>query len=900
MQHRYLKQLGGLLATTAIALVLIGCNGKSGANGLNGTNGTNGTNGQDGQNASLTVNAATLTPEQWAALKPTVTVTSVTMGGAPVVNFKITDPNGYGVKGLGAFTAKSATATLTSYPNLSFTMSKLVPQNATTKAPSKWVSYIVTSTPSTTAASAPTRPTSDNTGTLVDNGNGTYSYTFYRDITKVQAALDAATYTAPSVKADLGDVSYAPTLVHRLTIQFSGAARGTGSNTANGVTAVPAVNMANPINLIYDFIPSTGAAVEAKDSGRELVTLDSCNTCHTKLNGSGFHGGTRFEVRYCVVCHTDQRKFGRAENPTTATAPLTFTGTSTYRYYDQAVGDFTALVHRLHSGEFLFEKNYNYGGVIFDEVTYPQPTANCSKCHEKTANTPQADNWNLAPSRLACGSCHGIAKMAADYPLPTGKHAGGVATDDSGCVTCHGPADIKAYHQTISRDYDHNGMMGNPAGDRAGYPLNTADNVPTVGIKSGFGPVIYATSMQNPPAGAYKIAFEIGSVDVVANQAVVKYRILKDGSPVTFNASGSSTLGINKTGYLMDNVDGTPAIYVAYALTQDGVASPADWTANFNATVMDLRDGKAAAGTQTGPDANGYYTATLAKLIPAGAKMVTAGLGYNYNGFVQLNLPAFPGGLRLREPQAVTKLATGFTARRSIVSNAKCNACHGQLGVNPTFHGGARNDGASCAVCHNYSNSNATGHTGANYFYGGGWSISAKDMVHAIHGSHMRTNPFNYEASAANPDGFKEVTYPAILNNCEACHVPGSYDFSATASKNALPNLLWSTAAKADMTIPAGYTGDIIGLSKWMESYVLPKGTPANFTGRANNLVISPISASCFGCHDSAPAVAHMRQNGGVIYSAFGANATTGANPETCMTCHGTGKTADIKTVHQY
>ena len=53
-------------------------------------------------------------------------------------------------------------------------------------APSKWVSYIVTTVPTTTAAAAPTRPTTDNTGTLIDNGDGTYSYTFYRDVTRNQ------------------------------------------------------------------------------------------------------------------------------------------------------------------------------------------------------------------------------------------------------------------------------------------------------------------------------------------------------------------------------------------------------------------------------------------------------------------------------------------------------------------------------------------------------------------------------------------------------------------------------------------------------------------------------------------------------------------------------------------
>ena len=63
-------------------------------------------------------------------------------------------------------------------------MAKLVP--GANGAPSKWVSYIVTASPTTTTGEVPTRPTTDNIGALVDNGDGTYKYTFYRDITKVK------------------------------------------------------------------------------------------------------------------------------------------------------------------------------------------------------------------------------------------------------------------------------------------------------------------------------------------------------------------------------------------------------------------------------------------------------------------------------------------------------------------------------------------------------------------------------------------------------------------------------------------------------------------------------------------------------------------------------------------
>jgi hypothetical protein len=93
------------------------------------------------------------------------------------------------------------------------------------------VSYIVTTVPTTTTAAAPTRPSTDNTGTLVDNRDGSYVYTFYRDITQIKTQVDGMTVTGVNDKADLGDLTYEPTLVHRLTIQLSGSAPGTGTNT---------------------------------------------------------------------------------------------------------------------------------------------------------------------------------------------------------------------------------------------------------------------------------------------------------------------------------------------------------------------------------------------------------------------------------------------------------------------------------------------------------------------------------------------------------------------------------------------------------------------------------------------------------------------------------------------
>jgi OmcA/MtrC family decaheme c-type cytochrome len=837
------------------------------------------------------IDVKTMSAADFAALAPVGAVTSVSVQSPPVVTFQVTDANNHGIKGLG-FTNQSSTAKFPGLANLAFAMAKLVP--GSNGSPSKWVSYIVTASPTTTAGDVPTRPTTDNIGTLVDNGDGTYKYTFYRDVTKVKDVVAAATLTAPNVAADLGDLTWDPTKLTRLVIQVGGNARGTGTNTANGAdSGVVAVPMGKPANIVFDWYPAASKAVAADDPNqREIANLAGCVQCHG--DAFRFHG-SRTDTRFCVVCHNDQRKFGRTEATTTATG---YSG-STNRINGKAAGDLPAFIHRLHMGNELTKTGYNYGGLLFNEVTYPQPITNCVKCHSKSANTAQGDNWKVVPSILACGSCHDginfatgkgvtLADAAKGLTVSQVGHIGGAQADDKACALCHGPAAVPVYHVTV----DPTGANG-----RGGYPLNTANDTPTVGFPSGQGPSIPLAAQMNLPAGVYKIGFEIKQVTVAgaagAKKATVVYRVLKDGQPVTFNA----------TGMLMPNVDGTPDIYVMYATAQDGLAAPADWNGSKSAHVIDIRD-KKSGNSQTGPDASGYYTATLGAVLPDDAKMVTAALGINYNGFVQLGLPDYPKGIRLREPGFAMKVADGFTPRRSIVSNDKCNSCHGQLGVAPSFHSGARNNGEGCSTgaCHDANK--ATGHVGAANGFGGGWSVASKNLIHSIHASAKREKAFTYEATADNPDGFKEVTYPGALNQCEQCHVSGSYDFSGSANSAAVPNLLWTTDAAGNMSNPTNAAS--IGLSPW----VTTQGA-GQIDYTTNNLVSSPIASSCFGCHDTSLAVQHMELNGGTLVRKFSTVSSVATRPaigaastmtftkvEQCMLCHASGKVADIKAVH--
>jgi len=993
--------LAAVLAVAALAVS--GCTGSQGPAGPAGDAGPPGLPGQNGGNViSVPSNAQTPTDAQtaaWAALAPQVTIQSVTISSPPVVKFTVTDgTTGLPIVGLGN-TSKSSTATVAGYTNLSFALAKIIP--GSNGSPARWVSYIVTTVPTTTAAAAPTRPTTDNTGTLVDNGDGTYAYTFYRDVKQIQAqvaGMDAGTGNV----ADLDDLTFDPSLVHRVTIQLGGNAPGTGSNTPNALTNVPGVPIQRPFDATWDFTPSNG---QAAVSGREIVATSKCQQCHRVLGGipgddadssaASFHGGNRNNTEYCVVCHTGQRKYGQPE--ATFDANLTFDASfqknGTYRLYDRAIGNFPNQIHHFHAGPNLALKGYNYAGVTFNDILFPQDIRNCTKCHDgsatSTAQTAQGDNWKNVPSRLACGGCHdGIdfatgkgvtladaAKGLTETTTFNGlAHGGFSQADDSRCALCHTPAaiDIDTAHRPVTPPNPQNALL----------PGQTNANTNAAWIASGGG-----LNPPRVPTGAILVTYDIKSVSVNAsgNPSMV-FRFLQNGTPTKFNVLASTTPNpATGSKEMWDNFMGSPSAYFVYALPQDGIQAPADYNASVSGYLRAIWNGT-SPGTLV-DNGDGYYTVTLTSVIPSSAVMVTGGLGYSYNVTNTLPLtqtaaadgtpftgsggtPIYPvwaagttdttvpcvvaasakspncnGGLIVIAPNAqkgaTDKNGNPYAARRPIVEDARCNACHQELGTftADAFHAGQRNDGTTCSWCHTPNRTSS------------GWSADSTSFVHAIHASAHRQLPFTWHASSTT-DSFANVEYPGVLGDCQTCHLPGTFDFSATASQDALPNRLWRAVATgvfngdASKTITtyafssgscvASQTGtdpvSVFSLSPYIASaapnqsspnygigysfnaanatsgctpdgdvYTIPAGaTPDQGDAKAQaaygkSLVNSPIAGVCFACHDDPAAQAHFDLNGGSIYMprSQALNQT-----ETCLICHGTDRIADIAVVH--
>ncbi|HQR75641.1 MAG TPA: OmcA/MtrC family decaheme c-type cytochrome [Burkholderiaceae bacterium] len=937
----------------------------------------------------------------------TATITSVTVaplqkdaqgnvtGGGTVVAFKLATKQGVPVIGFGS-TSKSATALAASYPNIAFSLAKLIPASGGT--PSKWVSYIVTTMPTTTTASAPTRPSTDNTGTLVDNKDGSYTYRFYRDPTATKAAVDGMTVAAPNNKADLGDLAYDPALTHRLTIQISGNAPGTGTNTPTGAdSGVAGVPLRNAVDVVYDFVPSTGQP-PAAGADRLITTTSNCNACHSTLggipggnpesNGAGFHGGSRNNVEYCVVCHTDQRKYGRTEAVNAGFPTLKFTG-STYRIDDRGVGNLVNMIHKTHLGTSLAKQAYNYADVLFNEVGYPQDTRNCQNCHTQTTATPQGDNWKTAPSRLACGACHdginfdtgigitlkdaAIARASGAPMAPStgfnGKAHPANATD-AGCTNagCHGVENginkIDLSHIPVTPPSPNNALLlgGTNANTNAAW------------IASG-------ASANRLPTGAIKVTYEVSSVSRNASkQPVMVFRLLQNGARKDLNVFASATPN-PATGQveIWDNFMGAPSVYFVWAVPQDGIAKPGDFNASASRLLRDLWKVPASGGTLTGPDANGFYTATLTTVtVPDNAVMLTGGLGYSYNvtsaePLTQTNLAAYPtaiptnptyavtpgprtGGLVVIAPN-VNKVGTGYTGRRVIVDDKRCNACHQELGTftEDAFHAGQRNDGTTCSWCHTPNRGSSA------------WSADSVAFVHAIHGANKRTHEYTWHAVEAPPNSgnfedFSEVRYPGVLANCEQCHIPGAYNFGNSASADAAgiggdgtEKRLWRTVATgfyrgvagATLTTYSGAGCTTTALSSPATALSIFSQPPAEYGLMANasgdgtnpntgmyygdgfrynagtaasaatctangtvvpanpaqgiiqatpeTLVMSATVAACTGCHDSNLAISHMRVNGGSFYES---RAIASGRTEQCMVCHSAGRTADTKVVH--
>lgn len=164
------------------------------------------------------------------------------------------------------------------------------------------------------------------------------------------------------------------------------------------------------VNVEKDFRPDGGVIEHTWNK----ISTATCNNCHDPLSA---HGGSRRDLKLCVLCHSDQ-----TVDPDSGHSM-----------------DMETLVHKLHAGEHLSQPyviiGFNQSVHDYSNVVFPQDLRNCDNCHEGITpqqKTNQSHVWYTFPSKDACFTCHDSIN------IETGEgHPGGAQTAD--CESCHTP-----------------------------------------------------------------------------------------------------------------------------------------------------------------------------------------------------------------------------------------------------------------------------------------------------------------------------------------------------------------------------------------------------------------------------------------------------------------------------
>ncbi len=358
--------------------------GGDGDDGRNGVDGQDGADGEDGRDGQNGQNAYLSGP----GLKVTIQSATIQNNVARVV-FKVTDDKGVGLDRGGRFT-EGAVATR-------FLLAWL--GDEASGSPGKYTAYHVNG-----VGQATYDPAVNVAANYTQLSEGVYEYRFGTPIT---LAGEHRTHTVGfQAERTYGGVRY----------------------TADGV---------------FHFVPAGGAVTQT----RELVTTDSCNACHNRLE---LHGGARRSVELCITCHTPQ-------------SVDSDTGNSV---------DMAEMTHKIHMGANLASvkggtpyRIIGYGGAVHDysNVHLPQDMKNCTTCH-----TAEADDGAVAygmATRETCNTCHDRISYEVTPPQGFVQHTGGAFPNDNACGVCH-PAtgatnSVIAVHRTAKNDpaFDDNLVM---------------------------------------------------------------------------------------------------------------------------------------------------------------------------------------------------------------------------------------------------------------------------------------------------------------------------------------------------------------------------------------------------------------------------------------------------------
>jgi len=390
------------------ALLLIGC-GEDGKTGPPGPPGPPGPEGPGvstpsvetcsichgpGKSADIAVAHPDPTGETIiiSAITLTNTAGSGQYDGRPVVSFELSDS----VSGAPVTAIDGVDVDV---DNFQFMMADLVPAVTPT---TNWGTWDTDYWERWTYERTPTSSTNYPQGTLVNNQNGSYTYTFATEF-----GSSAATDDAPD---------YDPTHPQRLYMQFDG--RPDYPNRSVGFLdfTIPAAN---------------GSFATVLPPQRQFVTVEACKQCHGPNFERAAHADDYRDTRACVICHSPLGFDHLQADPVEQNRGQFMQDTDAYA---------SVFFHKIHGAIDIpyWTDMGRINGLGYSAVTYPQDIRDCVVCHNNDSGldlgdqADQIDNWKTHPTAEICGSCH------TDVNFATGEnHKGGAWTNNAVCALCH-------------------------------------------------------------------------------------------------------------------------------------------------------------------------------------------------------------------------------------------------------------------------------------------------------------------------------------------------------------------------------------------------------------------------------------------------------------------------------
>jgi OmcA/MtrC family decaheme c-type cytochrome len=445
--------------------------------------------------------------------------------------------------------------------------------------------------------------------------------------------------------------------------------------------------------------------------------------------------------------------------------------------------DMSTMTHKIHAGSSLANGYMIYGFRDslhdYSAVNFTADLDDCATCHAGAGL--DVDNWKEVPSREACGSCHDDV----DFDTGLNHGSGGVQLTNTFCVNCH----------------------------PASGPLLPAQ-LPVETVHLGAARTVEAALYREPNSG---YSLDAVTYDSAIDQVVVDYSVGRSGAPMDLETAPEWTEG----GSLNLRIAWDTSDY-----SNEGSGATPAQPVSFNA--LDI--GPTGVAMSIGP---GLYRAEIDR--PSGA-----------SGSASVELEGRPvadldgdGELSDRIPVASTLTSINVdggrgttTPRRQIVDSTLCNQCHDSGGAGLSIHGGNRvGDMQVCSICHNPDATDINRRPADPTMAPDGLrevSIDFKRMIHQIHTGSDLQNPYYVYGFGGSLHDFSTVGFIGNTDNCETCHLPGTY--STEAASAAAPSTL---------------------------------DTGADLADPSDDLNASPASAACASCHDSDASVLHMEQNGG-------------------------------------